>query len=51
MKDNFNNHELRWTLKERIEIFFQDLKSLPRDIKDYGLKTTLLDVFTQRYLR
>ena len=52
MKDNyFNPHELTWTAKERIEIFFQDLKALPEDIRDYGLWTTILDTFTQKYLR
>ena len=51
MEKYFNNHELTWTFKERVEIFFQDLTDLPEDIRDYGLWTTILDTFTQKYLR
>ena len=51
MKNYFNSHELTWTFKERVVIFFQDLKALPEDIRDYGLWVTILDTFTQKYLR
>lgn len=49
--NNYKNHELTWTFKERVVIFFQDLKALPEDIRDYGLWVTILDTFTQKYLR
>ena len=51
MKNYFNNHELTWTFKERVEIFFQDLTSLPEDIREDGLVDAILDTFTQKYLR
>ncbi len=41
---------LNWTAKERVNIFFQDLRELPNDISEDGLVDAILDTFTQRYL-
>ena len=51
MKNYLGNHELTWTFKERVVILFQDLIALPEDVRDYGLWVTILDTFTQKYLR
>jgi len=45
------NHQLIWTVSERVKIFFQDLIELPKDIREDGFVEAISDTFTQRYLR
>ena len=45
------NINTTWTILERVNIFFQDLIELPKDIREDGFVDAISDCFTQRYLR
>tara|TARA_R110000744_G_scaffold365046_1_gene473757 strand:- start:545 stop:700 length:156 start_codon:yes stop_codon:yes gene_type:complete len=51
MKNIFSSKTIKWSLSERVNIFFQDLIELPNDIFEDGLTNAFTDMFTQKYLK
>ena len=50
MKTTYTYSPIKWTILERVNVFFEDLIELPKDIREDWF-VAISDCFTQRYLR